>query len=64
MNRDYYFVEYRLYGMEKNIIFQTFSQYTNWCYCLENLGNQFEIISIKSSRFQLTDLKKSVIIST
>lgn len=52
---DFYFVEYVLYGMSKNIIFQGLSQYENWCWALESLNSDkykvFEVTSIKEERY-------------
>lgn len=59
MNRpSYYFVEYKLFGMQKNIIFQCMSQYENWTWALEQLNEDndndyvpFEVISIREERY-------------
>lgn len=48
---EFYFVEYNLFGMQKNIIFQTFSQYTAWVDALTALDKNFEVYSIKESRY-------------
>ncbi len=53
MNLDFYYVAYELYGMEKNIIFQTMSQYRNWSWALEKLNDgfkAFKVISVQVKR--------------
>lgn len=47
--KTWYFVKYRLYGINNGIHFSTFSQYQNWCVMMEKLnkwGGEFTVLEI------------------
>lgn len=54
-DNEYLLVEYELYGMQKNIIFNTESQYHNWEWALNKLNDDeytaFKIINLIPSRY-------------